>query len=165
VSRHPRFLADLTPAMSQALTRCYATLILIDAQHGISPRTLIALTRRQLLQEARDKRARRVWKPTSLGVSILTADEPRLLAAQSQRGYTTEPWEALPDEPEAIDNATLEDFAARNQARHQARQAQRPLDERLRELLDDQARGVSVSRNDLAAIERRIQAAERKRAA
>ena len=36
---------------------------------------------------------------------------PRLLAARSQHGYTADPREALPEEPEAIDRATLDHYA------------------------------------------------------
>ena len=112
MSRRLRVLADLTPAMSRALVRCYAAVIQVDSDHGIHPATITALRRHGLIEEARDKRARRVWKPTAQGMHIIGTQEPRLLEARSQRGYTTEPAQALPDEPEAIEAAVLEYFTA-----------------------------------------------------
>lgn len=47
---------------------------------------------------------------------------PRLLAAHSEKGYTTKPFEALSGEPEAVDETTLRRFAKQNLAKDQARE-------------------------------------------
>lgn len=50
------------------------------------------------------------------------AELPRLLAAHSEKGYTTKPFDALPAEAEAVDETTLRRFARENLAKDQARQ-------------------------------------------
>jgi hypothetical protein len=103
--------------MSRALVRCLGTVVPVDSDHGIHSATIAALRRHDLIEEARDKRARRVWKPTTQGMRIIQTEPPKLLAARSQRGYTTEPAEALFDEPEAVDDKTANGFAKDSQER------------------------------------------------
>lgn len=86
-------------------------------------------------------------------------DLPNMLARHG--GYTHADFDALDGEPEAVDRATLDEFSDRARRRFEARMVKQPLDERVRELLDAQARGIDVSRQ-LSAIERRVEAGERK---
>lgn len=92
---------------------------------------------------------------------------PRLLHKDASRGYTENPHLALPDEPEAVEPAYLDRFAAESRSgielRALVRQAEnesRPLSERVRMLEHAQREGVDVSRQ-LAAIKGRVEAAER----
>ncbi len=84
------------------------------------------------------------------------------------RGYTSQRHQALDPDCEAIDNETLERYAREAKARDASRAGEkverrkrRPLHERVKELESDPG-GADLSR-PLAAIERRVSAAERKR--
>lgn len=116
---HPRYLTDLTKAQAQWLTRCANGPVLINGP--IPAVTVAALTRKQLIQEGRDRRARPVWQPTETGLALLHAHEPRLLAARSEHGYTTDPARALPGEPEAIPAADLAHYTRQARDRDHAR--------------------------------------------
>jgi hypothetical protein len=113
-----RTLEELPPKMASVLLRMHTQTILTrdaDADHGISPNTLAALKRHGLIEEGRDKRARPVWKPSGRGLSVLSTESPRLLAARSQKGYTTRPAEAMRDEPEAVSEVWLKRFGEQAQ--------------------------------------------------
>jgi hypothetical protein len=96
---------------------------------------------------------------------------PRLLHRQSERGYTNNPRDAVPDEPEAVDAATQTRITAEARRRDTVRRGwldQQLLDERasLEHRLDRarelaRRRGIDV-RQDVRIIERRILAIERK---
>jgi hypothetical protein len=169
-----RFLADLPPAMSKALVRCHTQVVLVRDDHrvhGVRTQTINALVRHELIEEKPDKRARPSWKPTANGLRVIKAEEPRLLAARSQRGYTAELGQAVFDEPEAIDEKTLNEYAKANGERFAAVRAgvdqdlfgqQRSLKDRLAELERlALARGVNA-RSELRLVERGLDALERK---
>lgn len=121
-----RFLSDLSQPMSRGLLRCHTLTVLVSKDprtYGIQPVTLRALERRGLVEQAQDKRARPVWKPSARGARLITTEEPRLLAARSQRGYTAEPYEAVFDEPEAVDHTTQERFSDQGRETDQLRHA------------------------------------------
>lgn len=170
MSRYPtpdraRFLEDLSPAMGRALVRCATRPVLVadPAAAGVKPVTVDALVRHGLLVERRDKRARPVWRPSERGAAILVASRPRLLAARSQYGYVSEPADALPDEPEAVDR---DDRLAREQRRHDSDEGllagRRELEEELGELRRLAAeRGVDI-RNDLRVISARVERIRRR---
>ncbi|MEA2255573.1 MAG: hypothetical protein QOG35_1618 [Solirubrobacteraceae bacterium] len=117
--------------------------------------------------------AARAWK---LAIALDHAARPHMLVPQSGRhgrrallGYTTDPAQAMPDEPEAVDEHAL---AAGRRAAHQTEHdrfeqllAQRErLDpvERLRlALADARARGTNIDR-DLHVIAQRVKAIERR---
>lgn len=103
-----RYLSDMPERMSVALLRCHTTIVLIGDHHnkGISTPTINALLRRELLAQGRDRRSRKTWKPSHAGLALISAEEPRYLAAQSHKGYTTVPALAMRDEPEAVDDQT-----------------------------------------------------------
>lgn len=91
---------------------------------------------------------------------------PRFLHRRSEKGYTHSTIDAMPDEPEAIDDRTLNRFADEARERHAAfvaAQETRSLAERLA-ALERLASGGADVRHQLMAIERRIRAAERKAA-
>jgi hypothetical protein len=159
-----QFLTDLSPAMARALVRCGALPVLIKdpRSSGIAKQTIEALVRHGLVEEKRDRRARPVWRPSTAGAAIVAASRPRLLAAQSQYGYTTDPADALPDEPEAIgfgDQGSLR----RSDTAHAAelelladRREIRGLEDELRQLRRiAEKRGVDI-RNDVRVIEKRV---------
>lgn len=59
-------------------------------------------------------------KPTDLTAVLGWSDQtdtPNLLAAHSERGYTSEPYQAMVDEPEAIPTALQEEYAKQADAR------------------------------------------------
>lgn len=80
---------------------------------------------------------------------------PRLLHKKPHRGYTSNPHEALRDEPEAVDEVTLKAFARENRGRHKAftqgtisetLAEQKSLEEKLRFLREQaRTRGVNIS--------------------
>lgn len=89
-------------------------------------------------------------------------DPVRLLHRDSSRGYTTKRHQALPDEPEAVDDDALAYFTARARGRERDRRDSIPLDHRLGRALDRaSSSGVDVTR-EAAAIARRVDAIERK---
>jgi hypothetical protein len=171
--RTARYLSDLTPKMSTALIRCHTDVVLVGKHDtkGISTPTINALVRRELVAEGRDKRARRTWKPSTIGLVLISTEEPRFLAAQSQKGYTTNPALAMFGEPEAVDDATLGEFAVSNNGRHKAIKAgadqalfaeQRTLEDRLATLKRVAfERGIDT-RSELRIVERGLDALERK---
>ena len=95
---------------------------------------------------------------------------PKLLHLHSQKGYTSEPFEALPHEPEAIDTEPLEGFAVENWRRHVQRHQEDVLRQRVRSIasrLREQTMrtwhaGIDVS-GELAEIEALLATMERKR--
>jgi len=106
-------LDDLSPNMAQALIRMHTDVVLIDGgleKHKIHKLTLRALVRHRLVEHGRDKRARPSWKPSAQGLKVIATEAPRLLAARSQRGYTTVPALAMSDEPEAVSDVWLVKF-------------------------------------------------------
>lgn len=169
-----RYLSDLSPAMAKGLMRCHGATVVVSRgfpTYGISVNTGAALVRHTLIDKAHDKRSRWVWKPTSRGLGLIMADEPRLLASRSQYGYTAEPAQALLDEPEAPPAAVVEQFARVNRERFEAVRAgaderlfdeQRSLEQRLH-LLKRVAleRGIDT-RSELRLVERALDALERK---
>ncbi len=124
----------------------------------------------ELLFERFDARhaERAVW---ALFFELDRGHVPRLLHRQSERGYTTNPRDAVPDEPEAVDAATLTRYAKKARERDTARGGymdQRALQEA--ETLEAElatirrlgrARGVDL-RDDERVIRRRIAAMARK---
>ena len=94
---------------------------------------------------------------------------PRLLAARSQHGYTADPREALPEEPEAVSSEVLKSFAAENRARfegqrgdRQHREEAKKIGRRARELRLRAARqGLDVAA-EVRGIERQLDAIEQK---
>jgi hypothetical protein len=124
----------------------------------------------EVLVERFDQRhaERPVW---ALFFEVDRAHVPRLLHRQSERGYTTTPRDAVPDEPEAVDAATQTRITAEARRRDTMRRGwldQHLLDERasLEQRLDRarelaRQRGIDV-RQDVRIIERRIAAIERK---
>jgi hypothetical protein len=91
--------------------------------------------------------------------------EPRLLAADSSRGYVDFPARALPDEPEAIEEWRQDQYTMRAIGRHVKRRRKDSLaaqrDRELRDVLDriDQAMQAAKSnhmdvRDDLRAVRR-----------
>lgn len=69
----------------------------------------------------RCKRTVTIMQKTSDVTAILgwsdQTDTPNLLAAHSERGYTSEPYQAMPDEPEAIPPALQEQYSKQAEAR------------------------------------------------
>lgn len=107
--RPARYLSDLTPKMSTALIRCHTTIVLVGDHHarGISTPTIHALVRRDLIGEGRDKRSRKVWKPSHNGLTLIQTEEPRFLAKAADALYTTDRSRAMfPDAGEAVDDAS-----------------------------------------------------------
>jgi hypothetical protein len=91
-------------------------------------------------------------------------DVPRLLAARPggpSGDYTSNPHLAMLDEPEAISEAELGRFsreaAKRDHLIRQARRAEIPLDERIRELMDRARDGSSEAQRALFSIEQRVE--------
>jgi hypothetical protein len=103
-----RYLSDMPERMSVALLRCHTTIVHVGdhTNKGITTTTIQALIRRDLLTEGRDRRARKTWKPSHAGLTLIGTEEPRLLAAHTHKGYTTVPALAMFDEPEAVDDQT-----------------------------------------------------------
>jgi hypothetical protein len=83
---------------------------------------------------------------------------PRFLHRKSERGYSSEPSEAMPREPEAIDQETQERFTKEAQNRDELLRSVRApsLAERVAEL--ERAGDVRI----LAQLRRRVEAGERK---
>jgi len=158
----PRYLTDLTKPQAQWLTRCANGPVLINGP--IPAVTAAALARKQLIVEGRDRRARPVWQPTETGLALLHAHEPRLLAARSEHGYTTDPARALPGEPEAIPTADLAHYTRQARERDQARATNTTT--QLRQQLDTitetaNRQGININR-DRFVIEQRLARIERK---
>lgn len=112
------------------------------------------------------------WYPVEIPVWAITfrleqEERPRFLRPKS--GYTSNPNEALPDEPEALDARTLNAMAranARDLAEHYRETIERcrrlALADRLAELQSEAQRvGIDVS-GDLRLIEKRVESIERK---
>lgn len=97
--------------------------------------------------------------------------QPRLLHKKPHRGYTTNPHEALRDEPEAVDELTLKVFAQDNRGRHKAftegtlsesLAEQKSLEGGLRFLREQaRTRGVNISSAE-RVIERQLKAIQQK---
>jgi hypothetical protein len=95
---------------------------------------------------------------------------PKLLHRHSQKGYTSEPLEALSHEPEAIDSESLDGFAVDNWRRHVEHHQEDVLRQRLRSMtsrmreqtLRAWRQGIDVS-PELARIEAQLAEMERKR--
>ena len=158
----PRYLTDLTKPQAQWLTRCANGPVLINGP--IPAVTAAALARKQLIVEGRDRRARPTWQPTETGLALLHAHEPRLLAARSEHGYTTDPARALPGEPEAIPTADLAHYTRQARERDQARATNTTT--QLRQQLDTitetaNRQGININR-DRFVIEQRLARIERK---
>ena len=159
---HPRFLTDLTRAQAKWLTACANGPVLLNGP--IPAVTRDALQRKQLIQEGRDRRARPVWQPTPAGQQLLRAHEPRLLAARSEHGYTSNPAKALPGEPEAIPTTDLAHYTRQGRERDQARATNTTT--QLRQQLDTitetaNRQGININR-DRFVIEQRLARIERK---
>lgn len=93
---------------------------------------------------------------------------PRLLHAKSQYGYTSDPHEALPDEPEAMEpdarwaNGSAGLHAATRAHTDDRRLAPLTPEQRYRELLEmARTRGIDI-RSDVRVIQARLDAIERK---
>lgn len=158
----PRYLADLTKHQARWLTACANGPVLIGGP--IPAVTCAALLRKHLIVEGRDRRARPVWQPTETGLALLHAHEPRLLAARSEHGYTTDPARALPGEPEAIPTADLAHYTRQARERDQARATNTTT--QLRQQLDTitetaNRQGININR-DRFVIEQRLARIERK---
>ena len=158
----PRYLTDLTRQQARWLTACANGPVLINGP--IPNVTVQALRRKGLIVEGRDRRARPVWQPTETGLALLHAHEPRLLAARSEHGYTTDPARALPGEPEAIPTADLAHYTRQARERDQARATNTTT--QLRQQLDTitetaNRQGININR-DRFVIEQRLARIERK---
>jgi hypothetical protein len=98
--------------------------------------------------------------------------EVRLLHRHSEKGYTTQPHEAVHGEGEAVDEATLDEFARKARENHKphvhdrdTKREARTLQRRLREAtIRAERAGIDVS-PELAEIRRQLDEIERKRAA
>ncbi|PTL55734.1 hypothetical protein [Paraconexibacter algicola] len=88
----------------------------------------------------------RVWI-----VRFRLLDAPRLLASDSSHGYTTRARDALPDEPEAVDDATLEHFA-RDAAERRAGEPGRRAEHARRLMRANQERTKRLLAADPAAV-------------
>ena len=158
----PRYLTDLTRQQARWLTACANGPVLINGP--IPNVTVQALRRKGLIVEGRDRRARPVWQPTPAGVQLLRAHEPRLLAARSEHGYTSNPAKALPGEPEAIPTTDLAHYTRQGRERDQARATNTTT--QLRQQLDTitetaNRQGININR-DRFVIEQRLARIERK---
>ena len=158
----PRYLTDLTRQQASWLTACANGPVLINGP--IPNVTVQALRRKGLIVEGRDRRARPTWQPTETGLALLHAHEPRLLAARSEHGYTTDPARALPGEPEAIPTADLAHYTRQARERDQARATNTTT--QLRQQLDTitetaNRQGININR-DRFVIEQRLARIERK---
>lgn len=183
-----RFIADLPDKMAEGLQRCHDIHVPVtpNRRHhaGVHSNTIRALVRHELIYETRVSSMRqRIYRPTENGLRILLAETPRFLKRAA--GYTTEPVQRLAarrdpapfsptsmaDEPEAVDEATLVDFAAKNNERHASIKAgmdqalfaqQRSLESRLALLRQlAQQRGLDA-RDELRLVERALNTLERK---
>jgi hypothetical protein len=105
---------------------------------------------------------RRVW---ALTFRVDTSHVPRMMHRQSERGYTSNPRDAVPDEPEAVDAATQaritdearrRDHARRGWLEQQALDGQRSLEEQLAEVRRRGQRSGVDLRDHERAIQRRI---------
>jgi hypothetical protein len=168
-----RYITDMPERASTALVRCHSDVVLVGKheEKGITTRTLNVLVTRELISEGRDKRARRAWKPTEHGITLLTTEVPRLLAARSHKGYTTIPALALSNEPEAVDERTLNRFAEVNNTRHAVIKAggdqelftqHRSLEHRLHMLKRVALERGIDTRSEMRIVERGLDALERK---
>ena len=158
----PRYLTDLTRQQARWLTACANGPVLIGGP--IPAVTCAALLRKHLIREGRDRRARPTWQPTETGLALLHAHEPRLLAARSEHGYTTDPARALPGEPEAIPTADLAHYTRQARERDQARATNTTT--QLRQQLDTitetaNRKGININ-PDRHIIEQRLARIERK---
>lgn len=161
-----RYLSDLSESMGVGLRRCYEIVVPVKPSEKncvVHHNTIRALVRHSLVEERRDSRLRVRWWPTELGLRILGAEEPRLLAAASDALYTSEPGRQMfPDAGEAVSEVWTKRFADEAVGAARVRALQRPLVWRLeRALVAAQAAGVDVTR-ELLAVERRVSAIQRK---
>lgn len=146
-----RHLSDLSPGMQRGLIRCHKLVVEVaDPIHcGIAPRTLAALLRRELIEQATDTRLRRVYRPTPLGSDLLRTDEPLYLHRRAHGGYTSRVEMALREEVradefghtrpmpvEAVPPTVLEEYAADAWERRRGEPGRRreELDRRIRNL-------------------------------
>jgi hypothetical protein len=116
-----RYLSDMPDRARVALERCHTDHVYIGhhATHHIATRTINVLIVRTLITESRDKRSKKIWRPSHTGLQLLTREEPRLLAAKLQRGYTTNTALAAMGEPEAVDAQFQRYLTADAHDRHQ----------------------------------------------
>lgn len=166
-----RYLSDMPDKARTALVRCHHDTVKVrdvDDHQEIDARTLNLLFTRDLLEKGRDNKLREVYKPTVSGLRLILADEPRLLAAKSQRGYVLPGHElgqvngAMVGEPEAIDHITQERFTAEAWSEDQSRKSERSIAWECEQAIRAaEAAGVDVTRERLA-IQRRIRAIQRK---
>jgi hypothetical protein len=90
-----------------------------------------------------------------------TTDVPHLLAKHGD--YTQTDFDALPDEPEAVDPATLDQFVReahnRDERRDEQQREERKLSEWLAELEDD----PTTSAHQLASVRKRLEQIDKRR--
>lgn len=172
--RPTRYLSDLADKPRDLLERCHKHTVLVKDIHDeirdrkLHPRTITTLVDRGLLEKGRSNKAHEVYKPSVAGLKLILADEPRLLAERSHRGYVLPGHElghingAMFGEPEAVDAATQQRFtddAAGDQA---SRMSERSIAwEWERALQAAEAAGVDTTRQRLA-IQKQIRAVQRK---
>lgn len=181
-----RSLSDLSPGMQRGLIRCHTLIVEVsDERHcGIAPRTLAALTRHELIEQATDSRLRKVYRPTPKGWELLRQEEPLFLHRRAHRGYTSREEMALREEQvvdatgrrravpvEAVHPTVLEDYVKQAHERDAARRAgvdddllseQRSAEKRLRELQRLAGERSVQARDDLRVAQRHMQALHRR---
>jgi hypothetical protein len=173
--------------MSTALVRCFVVDVEVESPGHRFVRTYPALKRHNLVDIRSDLTTRwgrsrgTLYRPTVRGLAVITADEPRFLAArggdEGDPGYTTHLADAVWDEPEAIDRVMLEVYADRGRLHDNLRQQDRnghllgqwaAVNEEMHELVEAaNSLGIDV-RSDIRTIKARLSAIEvkiRKRAA
>lgn len=164
----PDRFSDLSDAQQRALRRAVNGIPVDDPRAvGVERRTADVLEQLGLVVQRKTQKQKLMWRLTDAGRGLMVAHEPRLLHMRSQRGYTSDPAEAMHDEPEAVDDVAL---AGARRAAHYTEQerfeqllADRerlPLAERL-ELAraDAERRGVNIDRQ-LHVIAQRVKAIE-----
>lgn len=185
----PKALSELSPGMQRGLVRCHSLVVEVaDERHcGIAPRTLAALLRHGLIEQATDKRLRRVYRPTPRGAELLRQEEPLYLSRQGgKHPYTREERFALHEERvinehghrrlhpvEAVPLPVLAEYAADAAERRRGEPGRRreELDRRIRNLAfraraaakagDEEA--LSALHAELDGLERQVEAMERAR--
>lgn len=99
-----RYLSEMPDKGRVALERCHTTYVYVGkhSEHSIATRTINVLLDRELIGEGRDKKSKKIWRPSTLGLDLIMREEPQLLAARLHKGYTTKTSEAARDEPEGV---------------------------------------------------------------
>lgn len=171
-----RYLSEMPDKARTALQRCHTDHVYIGKHrdHHIATVTITTLTSRGLIGEGRDKKSKRIWRPSETGLQLLLREEPQMLAAMVHKGYTTRTGQAARGEPECVGASYLRILTADAEERLQGQPGRRHgqlVDEavNLTRRLKQEIRSCDPSRLEVAAqlerIRREIERLEQLRAA